>query len=164
MQGTLSKEHATCRLSTTVSILTSSKEQKRTLVESNHQITASTKPAHKSDPTTILQPQQNQSKLEGNSNPANKDNAKPAHKSDHLTTLTLAKPQRQQNQSKPVGISNPANKDNVKPANKSDKTCHHCGKVYSFRSGLSKHIREKHNKASEDQPKGYIVCHLCKLR
>ena len=51
-----------------------------------------------------------------------------------------------------------------KPAENKSITCPHCGKAYSFRSGLSKHLRKEHSNESQGEPKSYIVCHICRLR
>ena len=65
---------------------------------------------------------------------------------------------------KPLSIPpNPNLFNNRKRTCSTASTCHHCGKVYSFKSGLSKHLRKEHS--SESESKGYnITCHQCQSR
>ena len=44
------------------------------------------------------------------------------------------------------------------------KTCHYCGKVYAFKTGLSKHLRKEHSHESQNEPQSYLVCNQCQSR
>jgi hypothetical protein len=63
----------------------------------------------------------------------------------------------------------PVSSNNGKPQHKNlegatSNTCHHCGKVYAFKSSLSKHLRKEHSDESHSESKGYVSCHQCQSR
>ena len=47
---------------------------------------------------------------------------------------------------------------------KASNTCYICGKVYAFKSGLSKHLKKEHRDESYGEAKGYLICNLCQCR
>ena len=47
---------------------------------------------------------------------------------------------------------------------KAPVTCQYCGKVYTFQSGLSKHLRKHHSDKYPTERKGYIICNICQSR
>ena len=61
----------------------------------------------------------------------------------------------------PSSATNTKNKRNYGPTS---NTCPHCGKVYSFKSSLSKHLKKEHSTEFNSGARSYVVCNQCESR